>query len=572
VAKKNPIKFVVNVGDNFYFEGVTDTCHWHWRDSFENMYSDPAFHVPFLSVLGNHDYGGDCCARELFGGCNSAEAWLGFGGNAHPTAQFEYDTHHDWQWPEKKEGRWVMPYWNYQKIFDMGPYKVQILAIDTNVCDIAKQCTRMGGCSNSANHPEVKKRGCSSCGCFLRKLWLEQLEHLERELSLHQHDDSIKWRFVIGHHPHNFMYPGDGPSQRGRFLRILQKYNVQVYFVGHVHSSRHDIIAENVHQVMTGASGGFEWQGGMSSDTIWSAGFGYGFAHMEMTSTELKVNYISDRGEVGKTVVIQQQPKYRYEAGGWGQCNNACGKGKQERKFKCISDKTGSEVSEDNCVSSGLIKPNAQGECYSSEKPKVEYCTQCGHDGSCSRCVNGFHLQNGKCTFAGRFLRVEYGVVAPAADDWRDDLDAMLHAALANATTAGYEVHTAAVFHAGEVDSADHVKEVVRLARVEYDLTHFVVEAVVAGQSEGDEKKMVALLQKYKSDIGKFPDCDDANCPDVSSINTVASVCDMKTCGSLALDESLISLQEENAALRDQVKQALLAQNAALKEQLVELV
>mmetsp|Transcript_34462 Transcript_34462/g.83191 ORF Transcript_34462/g.83191 Transcript_34462/m.83191 type:complete len:675 (+) Transcript_34462:67-2091(+) len=576
IAAEHPPKFIVNVGDNFYFEGVTDTCHWHWRDQFENMYSDASFHVPWLSVLGNHDYGGDCCARDLFGGCNSAQAWLGFGGRAHPTSQFEYDTDHEWTWPAKKESRWVMPYWNYGKIFDFGPYKAHIIAIDTNVCDIAKQCTRMGGCSNSGTHPEVAKRNCNNdnqCACFMTRLWLEQLDYLDSEFGKHAGDPKIKWRFVIGHHPSNFIFPGDGPSQRGRFLSILKKYNVQVYFAGHVHSSRHDIIAEGVHQVMTGASGGYEWQGGNSEDTIWSSGYmEYGFAHMELTEQQLKVNYVNDRGEVRKTVTIDQVAQYKYQAGEWGPCDNNCGKGYRYRNLKCTTQKGDQEVGMEHCQNAGAIKPNTRGECYATAAPTVDYCLQCGTDTTCEKCVDGFHAENGKCVSSSRFLRVEYGVVAPASDEWRELLDDMLHNALKNATSEHFTVHTDAAFLQQNPVVTEAHPMVVRMAQTELNLDHYTVRAVVEGQSEAAEGKMKQLLKKYKDSIDAFPPSTDPSCPDVSDIHSFKSVCAMKDCSTLTLDEELVMLEAENAELRATVKETLIAQNEELKVELEQLV
>mmetsp|Transcript_76417 Transcript_76417/g.184934 ORF Transcript_76417/g.184934 Transcript_76417/m.184934 type:complete len:444 (+) Transcript_76417:54-1385(+) len=318
VAQEKPISWVVNVGDNFYFDGVDSTHHWHWRTSFESMYSDPAFHVPWFSVLGNHDYGGDCCAADLFGGAKDKEGILGgMLGRARPTAQFDYDTEHEWTWPQEKARRWVMPFFNWTKVVDLGPYKVQFFAIDTNVADTAKQCVKCGGCSNTGAHPAVLALGCApesspggQCTCFLQRLWSEQLNFLERELAASSRDSSIAWRFLIGHHPWNFL-----PRQRSdgldRLLQLLKDYNVQVHFAGHVHSMRHDVIQDSLAMVMTGSSGGYQYDGGEAprgdrhGRTVWSSQFmDYGFAHMEMTQSELKVNYINDNGDLRQTVVV----------------------------------------------------------------------------------------------------------------------------------------------------------------------------------------------------------------------------------------------------------------------------
>eukprot|EP00930_Biecheleria_cincta_P040325 TRINITY_DN27633_c0_g1_i1.p1 TRINITY_DN27633_c0_g1~~TRINITY_DN27633_c0_g1_i1.p1 ORF type:complete len:421 (-),score=80.11 TRINITY_DN27633_c0_g1_i1:176-1438(-) len=320
VAKNQSISWVVNVGDNFYFDGVASTWHWHWRTSFEEMYADKVFHVPWLSVLGNHDYGGDCCAKDLFGGAHGALSLLGVG-DAHPTAQFDYDSEKTWTWPDSKKSRWVMPYFNWTKVMDLGPYKVQFFAIDSNVADMTKQCLRCGGCTNSGQHPEVLKRGCPAgtgdqCQCFFERLFHDQLDWLELELKASQRDGQIVWRFVIQHHPWNFI---NGPSGE-RLLALLETYKVQVVFAGHVHSMRHDIIQHTTAMVMTGSSGGYQYDGGTApagstvGNTIWSSNFlDYGFAHLEMTKQQLKVTYINDQGKRLKSLTIDATPTARVQ-------------------------------------------------------------------------------------------------------------------------------------------------------------------------------------------------------------------------------------------------------------------
>merc|ERR1719160_1082013 len=64
---------VVNAGDNFYWGGVLHK-DLGGRDiyddvsfgkAFESMYSDKSLMVPWLSVMGNHDYGGDGCMANV---------------------------------------------------------------------------------------------------------------------------------------------------------------------------------------------------------------------------------------------------------------------------------------------------------------------------------------------------------------------------------------------------------------------------------------------------------------------------------------------------------------------------
>ncbi|MBC8322538.1 MAG: metallophosphoesterase [Candidatus Marinimicrobia bacterium] len=57
-ANLYPIDFVLTTGDNFYRWGVRSTHDKHWKDSFENVYSENSLHVPWYASLGNHDHYG----------------------------------------------------------------------------------------------------------------------------------------------------------------------------------------------------------------------------------------------------------------------------------------------------------------------------------------------------------------------------------------------------------------------------------------------------------------------------------------------------------------------------------
>lgn len=62
-ALRNPVDFVLLLGDNFYDDGVDSITDHEFQDSFEEMYDPAVLNMPFYVVLGNHDYRGDVQAQ-----------------------------------------------------------------------------------------------------------------------------------------------------------------------------------------------------------------------------------------------------------------------------------------------------------------------------------------------------------------------------------------------------------------------------------------------------------------------------------------------------------------------------
>lgn len=59
-------RFVISAGDNFYNDGVQNITDSHWKESFEDVYTHPALHVPWYITLGNHDYKGEIQAQIAY--------------------------------------------------------------------------------------------------------------------------------------------------------------------------------------------------------------------------------------------------------------------------------------------------------------------------------------------------------------------------------------------------------------------------------------------------------------------------------------------------------------------------
>lgn len=120
--------FVGAVGDNFYATGLADDNHWAWQ--WKDVYgtADPTsslFDIPWLAVLGNHDYG------SADPGCACGKGCKQFNGNHRPAGTEKF---------------WMPDYhWYY---YIGGSAQLEILGLDTNARDVGG----LGGdgCSNGA--------------------------------------------------------------------------------------------------------------------------------------------------------------------------------------------------------------------------------------------------------------------------------------------------------------------------------------------------------------------------------------------------------------------------------------
>lgn len=170
-AKKDPVDFVITLGDNFYKRGVTSIQDQQWIEKFEVMYDLPYLRVPFYASLGNHDH---------------------MDGNAHN--QVEY---------AEKNAKWVMPdyYYTFSKRIDADS-SVQFFALDTQVIN---------------QHDDD---------------YLEQIEWLERKLQASTATWKIVFGhhpvFSYGEH-------GNQQRMIDRVRPLLEKYKVDVYVSGHDH-------------------------------------------------------------------------------------------------------------------------------------------------------------------------------------------------------------------------------------------------------------------------------------------------------------------------------------------------
>src|SRR5690606_36106968 len=62
-------------GDNFYEIGVSGVHDPQWSTKFEQMYDRQRLPMPFISVMGNHDWGNDPSAQIAYAGAYPSTRW-----------------------------------------------------------------------------------------------------------------------------------------------------------------------------------------------------------------------------------------------------------------------------------------------------------------------------------------------------------------------------------------------------------------------------------------------------------------------------------------------------------------
>ncbi len=246
-ASASGSRFTLNVGDNFYEDGVSGIDDPQWADSFERIYDDPALSTPWYSILGNHDYRGNI------------DAQLRYRGSA----------------------RWHMPARYYARTETLPDgTRVDFFHIDTSPFVLSYRGTkvRIDGEDIAA-----------------------QLRWLEHALAA----STATWRIVVGHHPVYTTTGGkhDTPELIMHVQPLLARYNVQMYFGGHVHNLQETDV-DSVRYVTSGAGSKLG-----RVKAVERAGFAverHGFVVARLSRDALRLQYVDVDGRVLRESILQR--------------------------------------------------------------------------------------------------------------------------------------------------------------------------------------------------------------------------------------------------------------------------
>jgi len=289
--------YVLNVGDNFYLAGIVMDCNaapnaaWgkakaDFSSGWQSIYAELA-NIPWLSVLGNHDYGG----------------W-----------QFNNG------WPQQigysfVNYNWIMPARYYNKKIAHNGYDVEYFMLDTNSFDAKAPTdpdTNHNICSQKHNYGDqcTGNDGMAnvwSCQSWFQSSWSAQKAWFEEKLAA----SNARWKIVVTHFPCGY---------EGSWYKALrEQHGLDLIVTGHRHQQelwwpgttskyvRNFMNQNDLGDLVCVVSGG---GGGITAQKFMDADYGrdllwYGFFHLTISKWELKVELVDIDGGVKGNVTIK---------------------------------------------------------------------------------------------------------------------------------------------------------------------------------------------------------------------------------------------------------------------------
>jgi len=272
--------YFLNVGDNFYWAGIDLQCgaypawqimptgQFHWN--YEMVYVGEGIEgKAWLSVLGNHDYGG-----YMFN-----KGW---------------DQQISYTWSEAK--RWMMPaqYWAV-RVYYPG-FSVDYFFLDTNhfeahephadphhnICSMEHVKTNASGGCGKEGPVDVW-----DCPGWFQRLWDAQEPWLEKGLG----ESVADWQIIVTHFPPVW--------RKDYWISLSRRHGVDLIVAGHmhkldVHASRHaDNFLHPTAWVVSGGGGGITSEGYPDP-----AGYDdqYGYHELALTKEMIEIRAISHGG------------------------------------------------------------------------------------------------------------------------------------------------------------------------------------------------------------------------------------------------------------------------------------
>lgn len=331
-ASQTMPRYILNVGDNFYWGGCDGTCgNMTMEESvasfgggdrghkeqyqrfdinsagpyvnafgcsdqfysiFETMYLGPGLDdKPWLSCLGNHDYGG-----------------------RHYWAPWEQQIAYTWS----PSGRWVMPglYYHQHVQYPSKDFSVDYYILDTNLGDAVQpdRVPKHNICSREHNLrmscAPFGPANADHCVKWFQDLWDQQVLWLRTRLT----ESRADWKIIVTHFPPETCVPNPG------FVLDLkglgEEFGIDLIVSGHRHSQGLYESGENgfsttagIPYIVTGGGGGITSDGLPGNDIqgTWQ----YGFMDMTINKTDIIIEAINQAGTLTGTMHVKSRSMRR---------------------------------------------------------------------------------------------------------------------------------------------------------------------------------------------------------------------------------------------------------------------
>eukprot|EP00435_Cladocopium_sp_Y103_P070812 s102_g36.t1 len=275
--------FFINVGDNFYWGGVNTDCGTpmnkihpvtahQFNEIFERVYFGPGVDSkPWLSVLGNHDYGG-------------------FQFNKGWDQQIAYTWASD---------RWIMPGQYFMQRVEYPDFSVEVFMLDTNMMDSHPKHAdpRHNICGQQNNPPGAScsatggPKNLDDCFSFMWDVWRAEQKWIEKKLKSSTADWQIAaTHFQCGH-------------QASWYKKLHQDLGLDLLVTGHTHTQaifdKWKVLG-GLTCFITGGGGGITSEN--PPDVPRSAA--YGFFDLTISKEKIKLESVNFRGEIVGTATV----------------------------------------------------------------------------------------------------------------------------------------------------------------------------------------------------------------------------------------------------------------------------
>jgi len=239
--------------------------------------------IPWLSVLGNHDYGG-------FKYNNGWDAQI----------------YHSWSGADN----WRLPAQYWHQHVKYNGFSVDFYMLDSNWPD-ANQCSDSNMCDTSHGGTwDCWGLNGDSCGDYFHKLWEDGLSWLEQKLQTATDSEGPNWRILVTH------FPLDTYAHEPKIAELHEKYGFHLIFGGHRHQQDfwfNGAAGMDVNWVVSGGGGGITSEHAPSMD---GRDLQYGFVDFKINAEDLTVEFFSWGGEDGSfqeplisKKILQSEPK-----------------------------------------------------------------------------------------------------------------------------------------------------------------------------------------------------------------------------------------------------------------------